>query len=243
MENIKATVYTSRGKLDGFIELPLNLFDVPWNGDLVHQIMTSMQSNIRGGLAHSKDRSEVRGGGKKPWRQKGTGNARHGSRRSPIWVGGGITFGPRNAKNYSKKINKKMRAKALAVILSQKLRDGQILFVKDLGLSRIKTKDAQKTLEIFAKLDGFSSLLTKKKNTALIVSSKYSANTLKSFQNIPGFFTEEIRNMNPLHLLSTRYLIITNPKESLSIIQRRIIDIDSRDKIEQTEKEQESVTA
>src|SRR3990167_1463640 len=86
---MEAPIYNIQGKKTGSIKLPESIFGVPWNDSLMHQVVTSMQDNARTNVAHTKDRGEVRGGGKKPWRQKGTGRARHGSTRSPIWVGGG----------------------------------------------------------------------------------------------------------------------------------------------------------
>src|SRR6478609_7180183 len=114
---MEATLYNKKGEKAGKVTLPESLFGLPWNADLVHQVVTSMQDNARLSIAHTKDRGEVRGGGKKPWKQKGTGRARHGSSRSPIWKGGGITHGPLAEKNYKQKINKKMASKALAAAL------------------------------------------------------------------------------------------------------------------------------
>lgn len=117
-----AKIYNQKGKESGTLTLDEKVFGLSWNADLVHQVITSMMSNARTPIAHTKTRGEVRGGGKKPWRQKGTGRARHGSTRSPIWVGGGVAHGPRNDKNYARKVNKKMKAKALYTILSQDAR-------------------------------------------------------------------------------------------------------------------------
>ena len=104
-----AKVYNQSGKEVGEIKLPANVFGLSWNADLVHQVITSMLSDSRVIYAHTKTRGQVSGGGKKPWQQKGTGRARHGSIRSPLWVGGGVTHGPRNDKDYSRKVNKKMK--------------------------------------------------------------------------------------------------------------------------------------
>ncbi|MBL4644538.1 MAG: 50S ribosomal protein L4 [Candidatus Pacebacteria bacterium] len=93
---MKTDIYTQEGKKSGSIELPSVVFEAVWNKDLIHQVVVGMQANARTPIAHTKIRSEVKGGGKKPWKQKGLGKARHGSSRSPIWRGGGVTFGPRN---------------------------------------------------------------------------------------------------------------------------------------------------
>jgi len=124
----------------GTMNLPERLFGVRWNADLVHQVMVAERSNRRQPLAHTKDRSEVAGGGRKPWKQKHTGRARASSSRSPLWSGGGITFGPRNDRNFTKKVNVKMRRAALAVVLSRKLTDGEIRVVDAFVPREPKTK-------------------------------------------------------------------------------------------------------
>ena len=102
---MESVVYNQEGKSVGKVTLPEALFGLAWNSDMVHQVVTSMMMDKRNAVAHTKNRGEVSGGGKKPWQQKGTGRARHGSTRSPIWVGGGITHGPRKDKNYSNSMN------------------------------------------------------------------------------------------------------------------------------------------
>jgi large subunit ribosomal protein L4 len=126
--------------------LDKSVFEVPMNSDLVHQIVTSQMSNRRQVIAHTKTRAEVSGGGKKPWKQKGTGKARHGSIRSPIWVGGGITFGPRNEK-FQKRCSKKMKRKALFMVLSEKIKDGSLIIVDSFDINEIKTKEFKKILD------------------------------------------------------------------------------------------------
>lgn len=215
---METQVYNQKGKSVGKLNLPESLFALPWNADLVHQVVTAMQANARTPVAHTKTRGEVRGGGKKPWRQKGTGRARHGSTRSPIWKGGGITHGPRNEKSYEQKINKKMRTKALYTVLSEKLRKGQILFLEELTLKNIKTKDAVAIVKDLSKVSGFEKMIGgKKPNTYITVPAK-SEVLKKSFSNIPTVEIDEVRNMNPVDLLSYRYIIISQPTESIAFL-------------------------
>ena len=158
-------IYSIEGKKIETITLPDNIFGVRWNADLVKQVADSLLSTKRKNVAHTKDRSEVRGGGRKPWKQKGTGRARHGSTRSPIWVGGGVTGGPRNEKNFERKVSKKMKAKALYTILSRKLLDGEVLFVDSIKLPELKTRVAVKALPFLSSIKGFESIFSNKNNS------------------------------------------------------------------------------
>jgi large subunit ribosomal protein L4 len=219
---MKAKIYTKEGKENGEVTLPKGVFDQKWNEDLVHQVMVSMESSARTPIAHTKDRSEVRGGGAKPWRQKGTGRARHGSRRSPIWVGGGVTFGPRNEKNYDRKVNKKMKAKALFTILSKKLKDGEVIFVDEIKFKEAKTKEAKKIIESLSTIKGFENLKTKRHNKAVVAIEKNDLATKKSFSNFSNIKTDEVRNLNPISLLKYKYLIIENPSKSLESLTNKM---------------------
>jgi large subunit ribosomal protein L4 len=215
MEN---KVYNIKGIEAGKVKLPQEIFGLPWNADLVHQVAVSMMSNARQPIAHSKMRGEVRGGGKKPWRQKGTGRARHGSTRSPIWVGGGTTHGPRNDKDYSRKVNKKMKTKALFTILSRKVADGSLIFVDSLSFKEPKTADAKDVLTNLSKIAGLEKLAKKRTNALCIALSKKDITVEKSFRNIGSVKVEELRNVNPLDILNTAFLLIENPEESIKLL-------------------------
>lgn len=216
---METKLYTQNGKEAGKITLPENVFGLSWNADLVHQVTVAMRSNEREPIAHTKTRGEVSGTGKKPWQQKGTGRARHGSRRSPIWVGGGVAHGPRNDKNFARKINRKTKTKALFTILSRKYKDGEILFVDSLSFKAPKTKDAKAVVLSLAGIKGFEKLATKPKNVALIATDKKDVNLSKSFQNFGNFSVEETRNINPLSVLNHKYLIIV--KDSIEKLHDR----------------------
>ena len=215
-------IYTREGAESGSITLPEAVFGVAWNPDLVHEVVVGMQANARAGTAHTKDRSEVRGGGKKPWKQKGTGRARHGSRRSPIWTGGGVTFGPRNEKDFSVKINKKVKAKALACVLSKKLADNEVFFVDSLAMEEPKTKDAKVVIAALAKGTGVESLATKRKNAAIVVLADRSLATEKSFRNFGNIEVVMAKDINPVELLTYKYVVVADPKSSVEVLSSRI---------------------
>lgn len=205
---MNTVVYNQQGEKIEELNLDESVFGLKWNSDLVHQVIVSMQANKRIPWAHTKDRGEVRGGGKKPWQQKGLGRARHGSIRSPIWKGGGVTHGPLKEKSYKKKINKKMSKKALFVGLSQKLRDKEVMFLDKLILGEIKTKAATNILEALKKIKGFEKL-AKKGGKTLFALPKKTKEEFLSFRNLPYLEIAEARNLNILDLLSNKFIILT----------------------------------
>lgn len=219
---MKATTYNEKGKEGQSITLPENVFGLPWNADLVHQVVSSLMTSARKPVAHTKNRGEVRGGGKKPWQQKGTGRARHGSSRSPIWVGGGITHGPRNEKNFDRKVNKKMKAKALYTILSKKFKDGEILFVDNFSFSEPKTKNAREIMVSLGGIKGFEKMPAKKKNALYIALDAKHEKIEKSFRNIGNVSVNEARNMSPLDLVNYKYVLFLNPEESVKAISGKL---------------------
>ena len=219
---MKATIYNQKGTSAGTIDLPESVFGLKWKTDLVHQVVEGIRSNKRAGTADTKGRGEVRGGGKKPWKQKGTGRARHGSSRSPIWVGGGVTHGPLAEKNYKKKINKKMRIAALFTVLSKKFKDEEIIFVDSLAQSAIKTKTAMDVITNISKGAGIKDLTASKKARALVALSEKNTNIQKSFRNIPSLEMAVIQNINPMQLLNQKYLIIENPEVAIAFLTSKL---------------------
>ena len=218
---MEVKVYNQKGISVGTITLPSKVFAAKWRADLVHQVVQGMQSNKRAGTADTKDRGEVRGGGRKPWKQKGTGRARHGSTRSPIWVGGGVTHGPLSEKNYKRKISKKMRAQALFSVLSKKMKDGEILFIDSLALSEPKTKKAEGIIKNLSKISGFKSLVGSKRGKALTALYGRDKKKELSFRNLPQLKMVFLKNLNPLDVLQYRYLLIENPEESVKFLESR----------------------
>lgn len=220
--NLTAAVYTTEGKQEGTITLPESVFAVRWNADLVHQVVTGMQANARQPWAHTKDRSEVSGTGKRPWKQKGTGRARHSSTRSPLWRKGGVTFGPRNDRSYEVKINRKMRVAALMAVLSKKFAAGEILFVKDLSLATPKTADARNILNNLGKIEGMKMVADRRNNANYIVLPKQDVNTKKSFANMGNVLLGTLSTMNPVDVLSYKYLIIAAPELAVEALTNKL---------------------
>ena len=194
-------LYNQKAENIGKVDLPDRIFNLAMNNDLVHQIVTSLRSNKRQVITHTKGRGEVRGGGKKPWKQKGTGRARHASIRSPIWKGGGVTGGPTKERNFKKKINKKMARRALFMALSSKVKDKQLLILDEIRLENPKTK------EMALVMKNLSVLMDKKPNALLILpitEDKFK----RSINNLTNLSVIEARNLNPLEVLSYKYLVL-----------------------------------
>ena len=218
---MEAKIYNQKGKEAGKLNLPEKVFGAKLRADLVHQVVESMRSNKRSGTADTKGRGDVRGGGKKPWKQKGTGRARHGSSRSPIWVGGGVTHGPLAEKNYKRNISKKMRAQALFSVLSRKLKDGEIIFVDTLTLPEIKTKSALAVMKNLAEASGVSALGNARKKKVLTALWQRNPKSEKSFRNLSQLEIIFLKNLNPLDVLNHQYLLIEQPEEAVKFLESR----------------------
>lgn len=208
---MKAPVYDQTGKEVKEALLPKEIFDVEINKDLVYQVILAQTANRRQVSAHTKDRSEVRGGGKKPWRQKGTGRARHGSSRSPIWVGGGVTFGPTKNRNFKQKINGRMKKSALFMALSSKARGKLVLVLDSFKLKEAKTKLAAQFLNSLP-LEG---------KTALVILPGMDSTMIMALRNIPRVGTMQAKDLNALDVLSFKYLLL--PKESLKVMKETFL--------------------
>ncbi len=204
---MKYPVHNQEGKETGEMTLSKDIFEVPMNADLVHQVLVSQTSNLRQGSAHTKIRSEVRGGGRKPWRQKGTGRARAGSSRSPIWKGGGVSGGPRNDKVFEKEVPKKMRKKALFMVLSEKAKNKVLVVLEALEMEKPKTKAMSEMLK----------KLPAGKESRLVLYSN-NKNTYLAARNIKKTGVLEARNLNIVDLLNYKYIVTT--KDGIKEIEK-----------------------
>ncbi|MGI5852048.1 MAG: 50S ribosomal protein L4 [Caldicoprobacterales bacterium] len=193
----KVAVYNIEGASVGEIELDENIFGIEINKALLHQVVRMQLNNKRQGTQSVQTRAEVRGGGAKPWRQKGTGRARHGSTRSPIWVGGGVTFAPK-PRDYSFRIPKKMRRLALKSALSSKVENSQIMVLEELKLEQPKTKEMVKVLKNL-NVDG----------KALVVLPEKDETVARASGNIQGVKLASVNTLNVLDILNYDKFIIT----------------------------------
>lgn len=199
MADRKVKLYSFDGKEIGEEKLDASLFDVKINPKVVQEVVIAQQHNSREVLAHTKGRGEVRGGGRKPWKQKGTGQARHGSIRSPLWVGGGITFGPTKERNFAVKVNKKLKTKALTMVLSDKVAENRLVLVDAYNLPEAKTKALNIAL---SKLPGYG-------KKTLIVTKNSANNLVTASQNLPKVSTINYGSLNVVDLLKAEYLMIS----------------------------------
>ena len=202
-------LYNQMGEATGSLEGSDAVFGVKPKTSVVHQVYVALTANLRLPWADTKDRGEVSGGGKKPWKQKGTGRARHGSIRSPIWKGGGVTFGPLSTRNYKQKINKKMNQTALRMCLSDRVAAKQLLAVEALPMDG-KTK-VMATLR--AKLPGVG-------KTTVIVFTGDQKEIIRSVRNLPRVELKRAVDLNVIDVMDHQYLIAT--KEAIAALEKRL---------------------
>ena len=209
------SVVDKQGKEKEKIKISDDLVKQGARSEVIYQDIRRYLAQQRSGTHSTKGRSEVRGGGRKPWRQKGTGNARAGTIRSPLWKGGGVVFGPK-PRDYSFKLNKKVIKKSKAIALSEKFKDKKLFVVDDFGFKKPNTKDAAKILNNLKITDG----------KVLIVTENLNDDSSKSFRNISNVVVESARGLNAYFLMLAEYVVFT--KNSLNEMMERMTDDKSK---------------
>jgi len=214
---MKLKVFNQEGQIIDEIEIN-DIFDkLEIKPALIHQVMRWQLLNTYYPWAHTKDRGEVRGGGRKPWRQKGTGRARHGSIRSPLWKGGGITFGPRKEKIRQIKINKKMKRKAILMVLKDKMLKNRFIILNSLVPAELKTKFMDKILSKFLE----KRKTKKKRESVLVVLPNNNKELIRCIRNLPYANSIEARNLNILSLLNHKYVFVE--PASIEVIKQTFV--------------------
>ena len=208
-----ADVLNLKNEKVGTIDLPESVFGAAWNEALVKQVLTAQRANARDPWAHAKDRGEVAGTGRKPWRQKGTGRARHGMTSSPLWIGGGKAHGPRNDKDYSQKVNKKMKSAALFSVLSKKWKDGEVKVFDSLAVAEPKT-----TLLAGALRNILAMKKGAKRYDALLVPAGTNAIVFRSSSNLTKTKAIDAASLNIYDILNHANLLLE--KESIEVIEK-----------------------
>jgi large subunit ribosomal protein L4 len=210
---MKTDIYNLKNEIVGTMELPGKVFGAKWREALVKQVLDAQSANKRIPWAHAKNRSEVRGGGRKPWRQKGTGRARHGSNRSPLWVGGGKSHGPRNDRDYLEKVNKKMKRAALFAVLSRKMKEGELKVFDSFALSAPKTKILASSLVFLLGMKKGA-----KKYNVLLVPSQEDKMLSRAARNLTKAMTLDATSLNVHDILNHQNLFID--KEAVGVIEK-----------------------
>jgi large subunit ribosomal protein L4 len=188
---VKVDVRTAGGKKKGSVTLDSDVFEAPVNVPVMHQVVVAQMAAARSGTSKTKTRAEVRGGGSKPWRQKGTGRARHGSIRAPQWSGGGVAHGPDGRENHTKRVPKKLKRIALRSALSDRASTGDILVVEGVDFEAPRTKDAVALLDALDLAD----------RRVLLVLSAWTEPVVKSFRNLPGVHLLRVDQLNTYDVL------------------------------------------
>ncbi len=195
---MKVDVKDLAGKVVETLELKSKVFDVDINENLLHQVYVARYANQRHSKAHTKTRGEIQGSTKKPWKQKGTGRARTGDVKNPIWRSGGTVFGPRNNRNYSQKINKKEARLATVMALVSKIKEDQLVVVKDYNLKEVKTGLMAKVVDKL-KLAG----------KTLMVFDKDGKKYMRASQNLPQISNLDVEKLNVLDILNNKYIVVS----------------------------------
>ena len=209
---MKIPVYNQKGESVGELELNSKIFEVKPSMHLLAEAVRIQNSNSRQGTSNTKTRGEVRGGGKKPWKQKGTGRARAGSIRSPIWRHGGVTFGPRANQNWELKLNKKAKTKALFMSLSDKAKNGQFVVIDQIALEKPKTK------EFVGIMSGLKKAVKDLGKNQLLVVPKKDDNLFRASRNLPSMQSLLANSLNVVDILKADTVIAL--KDSLGVIEK-----------------------
>ena len=206
----KLPVYNQSGEKKSELEIREDIFKVKPNSSLVHQVYVAMRANQRESWAHTKMRGDVRGGGKKPWKQKGTGRARHGSIRSPLWRGGGITFGPLSERNYTQKINKKMKSGAVKSCLSDKVAHDRLFIVDSFDF---KGKAAA--------VSKLRSSLPGSGKTTLFVVPDFTPELVNAISNVRQIDVVRAADVNVVDLLHHQYVVTSS--DAIGTLEKRFV--------------------
>ena len=212
MESIEYKVVDMQGRQTGTVALDKRVFDAPILEHIVHDVVVWQRNKRRSGTHNAMTRTEMEGGGRKPWKQKGTGRARQGSNISPLWVGGAVTFGP-SPRDYTTRVSKRSRKQAMTAVLTDKVKNETLVVLDSMSLSDIKTKEVVSLLKNVGASEG--------RSVILIGNGDANGVIAKSSRNIDGVTTLEVKGVNVYDLLNHKYLVCT--KEGIQSLQERLV--------------------